>query len=112
MEKIPYTTETEREQVLNEKTALGLVLKEDLSALEKVEEKKKYLVFMTEAEAQDVNVAEAIRQLKETDTGMARVTEDIVALLISRDVIALTDLPAEAQDKLKAREDLRAILSG
>lgn len=47
------------------------------------------------------------KNLAETDLDMARVLEDLVGLLIERDVIRFTDLPAAAQTKLLSRRELR-----
>lgn len=47
------------------------------------------------------------KNLAETDLDMVRVLEDLVGLLIERDVIRFTDLPAAAQTKLLSRRELR-----
>lgn len=47
-----------------------------------------------------------------SDLGFIRVVEDLVAVLIEKRVIAFTDLPAPAQDKLLDRRSLRSYLSG
>lgn len=47
---------------------------------------------------------EGFRQL---DADLVRVIEDVVDVLISRQVIRVTDLPAEAQEKLFARKSFR-----
>jgi hypothetical protein len=41
------------------------------------------------------------------DAGFVRVLEDLIDVLIAKHVINLTDLPAEAQDKLYARRSHR-----
>lgn len=43
-----------------------------------------------------------------TDLGLARVVEDLIDLLIDRDAMRFTDLPAPAQEKLLKRRNLRA----
>jgi hypothetical protein len=48
-----------------------------------------------------------IDQLVETDGGIARVTEDLIQLLISKNLILFTDLPIEVQRKLIERDKLR-----
>ncbi len=47
------------------------------------------------------------KSLAESDLDMVRVLEDLVALLIDRNVIRFTDLPAAAQAKLVSRRELR-----
>lgn len=45
--------------------------------------------------------------LAQTDKTMARVVEDVVNLLVERNLIRFTDLPDAAQIKLLARRELR-----
>jgi hypothetical protein len=49
--------------------------------------------------------------LSSSDAGLARVTEDLIDLLIVRGVIRFTDLPLAAQNKLLERKETRARLS-
>ena len=46
-----------------------------------------------------------------TDAGLARVTEDLIDILIHRGVIQFTDFPPAAQAKLLERRQTRATLS-
>lgn len=55
--------------------------------------------------------AEVQDALSETDQGLIRVFEDLVAALIDKRIIALTDLPEPAQRKLALRYSLRDRLS-
>ncbi|AVM74748.1 hypothetical protein [Magnetospirillum gryphiswaldense] len=48
----------------------------------------------------------------EADLDFIRVAEDLIEALISKGVLALADLPAEAQEKLMARRALRHSLGG
>jgi|Deesub1362A_J573_1020465.scaffolds.fasta_scaffold00740_9 hypothetical protein len=50
------------------------------------------------------------RQLAETDSGMARVIEDLIELLASKGVIAESELPQPTQDKITSRRNLRTQL--
>lgn len=47
-----------------------------------------------------------------SDLALIRVLEDVVEVLVTKRLIALTDLPAAAQDKLLERRSLRSYLSG
>ncbi|MEW5728558.1 MAG: hypothetical protein AB1918_12090 [Pseudomonadota bacterium] len=47
-----------------------------------------------------------------SDLQFIRVIEDVIEVLIRKRVIALTDLPAPAQDKLMERRALRGWLAG
>ena len=50
--------------------------------------------------------------LHRSDLGVARVTEDLIYLLIQKNVILFTELPEIVQKKLLSREELRDKLSG
>ncbi len=51
------------------------------------------------------------QRLDVTDNEMARITEDLIDVLIARNIINFTDLPIQAQEKLVARQKLRRNLS-
>lgn len=72
------------------------------------------------ADAADPDVAAFARRLGDagtnnplalTDTDLARVTEDLIDVLIDRAVIQFTDLPVAAQNKLLQRRQTRATLA-
>ena len=46
-------------------------------------------------------------RLRESDTSLIRVIEDLVDLLTTKGIIRFTDLPEEAQNKLVRRKSLR-----
>ncbi len=52
-------------------------------------------------------VDQAAESLARSDSDMSRVLEDVIDLLISRDLIRFTDLPAAAQAKLLKRRKMR-----
>mgnify|MGYP000583065169 CR=1 FL=1 len=49
--------------------------------------------------------------LKGSDAEIARVTEDLIYLLIKKNVILFTELPEMVQEKLLSREKLRSQLN-
>ncbi len=49
--------------------------------------------------------------LTESDASLARITEDLIDILIQRGVIQFTDFPAAAQAKLLQRRQTRVNLS-
>jgi hypothetical protein len=55
-------------------------------------------------------LANGQKELTTTDLEMVRVLEDLVDLLIERDVIRFTDFPEAAQKKFLARRSLRSSL--
>ncbi len=70
------------------------------------------------ADPADPDVLAFVRQLggtgnplAMTDAELARVTEDLIDVLIDRSVIQFTDLPVAAQNKLLQRRQTRATLA-
>ena len=53
----------------------------------------------------------ALNPIAATDAGLARVTEDLINILIDKGVIQFTDLPAAAQTKLLERRLVREQMS-
>ena len=51
-------------------------------------------------------------ELARTDLSLARVLEDLMEVLIDKEVVRFTDLPEAAQKKLLSRRSLRAIRRG
>lgn len=51
-------------------------------------------------------------ELSATDFSMARVTEDLVELLVNKKIIELSELPEQAQRKLRLRKSLRVGTNG
>ena len=49
--------------------------------------------------------------LEESDKDIARVTEDLIHLLIEKNIILFTELPEAVQSKLLSREKLRSSLN-
>lgn len=59
------------------------------------------------------NIKPAAHQLLErSDLQMARVMEDMVNLLIDKNIIQFTELPLAAQEKLLSRKDVRGQMQG
>jgi hypothetical protein len=50
-------------------------------------------------------------RLVASDTEMARIVEDVIDVLIAKNIVNFTDFPREAQHKLLRRRDLRRNLS-
>jgi hypothetical protein len=49
--------------------------------------------------------------LDQSDTGIARIVEDLIELMISRNLIIFTDLPDQAQRKLLTRKLARKLIN-
>jgi hypothetical protein len=61
---------------------------------------KEYLEFLENSLAK-------ITPFRESDIQLARVLEDLISLLIKRNIILFTDFPAAAQKRLNDREGMR-----
>lgn len=60
----------------------------------------------------DQRRGDVIEGLKSSDLDIARITEDLIYLLVQKNVILFTELPEIVQEKLLSRETLRDKLSG
>ena len=49
--------------------------------------------------------------LDESDIGIARILDDLVNLLVKKNIIMFTELPSEAQKKLLSRRVVRSLLN-
>jgi hypothetical protein len=58
------------------------------------------------------SAADGAAELARTDLSLARVLEDLMEVLIDKEVVRFTDLPEAAQKKLLARRSLRALRRG
>lgn len=52
-------------------------------------------------------IEESKKDLAKTDSELARITEDLIDLLIEKQIILFTDFPEAVQNKLLERERLR-----
>lgn len=53
------------------------------------------------------DVEEALDELQRTDAEMARATEDIITVLLRKNIMKMTDLPREVQERIARRVKLR-----
>ncbi|KTC41660.1 tryptophan synthase subunit beta [Pseudomonas sp. ABAC21] len=53
-----------------------------------------------------------LKQLKQSDLEMIRVLDDLIQVLITKNVMSITDLPPAAQVKFLERTQARAALGG
>lgn len=64
------------------------------------------LAFLKEAN----DPRQVAQALQDTDAEFARVTEDLIQVLIRKNVLLFTDLPEPVRQKILARENLRQVL--
>ena len=62
--------------------------------------------YLEDGQPQDVR-----DELAASDREMARIVEDVIDVLIAKNILNFTDFPAEAQNKLLRRRTLRRSLS-
>ena len=53
---------------------------------------------------------QAKADLRESDSDMARIAEDLISVMLSKGLIAESDIPQPARDKLAKRSELRSKL--
>jgi len=53
-----------------------------------------------------------VQLLSLSDVSIIRIVEDLVDVLVKKNIIMLTDLPEEARDKLRERKKVRAKMEG
>jgi hypothetical protein len=56
------------------------------------------------------NVEFALSELRRTDNEMARAVEDIIMVLLKKNVVKMTDLPKPVQDRMAFRVKQRVII--
>ncbi len=61
---------------------------------------------------EDARVGDIIQQLSNTDKGTIRVLEDLIAVLVQKGNISLSDFSPIVQEKIAARKALRDQLNG
>ena len=62
------------------------------------------------AEEASANDPDVTKFLTESDLDMARVLEDLIDVLVKKNVISVTDLPESAQLKILYRKNTRSLL--
>ena len=55
-------------------------------------------------------VEEALSELRRTDNEMARAVEDVIMVLLKKNVLKLSDLPKAVQDRMQLRVKMRVII--
>jgi len=56
------------------------------------------------------HVEEALAELRRTDNEMARAVEDVIMVLLKKNVLKLSDLPKAVQDRMQLRVKMRVII--
>ncbi|MGI6655748.1 MAG: hypothetical protein ACOX5Z_02760 [Desulfobulbus sp.] len=85
--------------------ALRNVDRSEAGALEPASLLDNEVIAFLHSSGQDDALAQLLSQ---SDSAVARVVEDLIDLLIAKNIILFTDLPVEAQRKIHHRKQLRA----
>lgn len=90
-----------------------LAITQELMSAEKIAAGQWQLAKLDDAQVNQfmAEVKDHANILSQTDTGLARVLEDLIDVLITRGVVQFTDLPLAAQAKLFERRETRANLA-
>ncbi len=56
------------------------------------------------------NVEESLSELRRTDGEMARAVEDVIMVLLKKNVLKLSDMPKPVQDRMALRVKLRMLI--
>ena len=94
---------------------IALLIQKQAPGLEQGEQEKSRLVAHASLanliNTVEVDEEDALHSLAQSDRNTVRIIEDVIDILIRRDVIALSDLPQGAQQLLAMRRALRAYLT-
>ncbi len=76
------------------------------------EDNKEIIEYLSKIAKSELRDSEQfINKLVRTDNAMARIIEDLVNVLIAKNIINFTDLPLLAQRKLISRQNMRSNLA-
>src|SRR5271154_5085263 len=56
------------------------------------------------------HVEEALAELRRTDNEMARAVEDVIMVLLKKNVLKMSDLPKAVQDRMALRVKMRVLI--
>lgn len=107
MQRVEYFNQESKQAALAEQEAAGLV---HVHTHTNVDGKSGYMDFETSEENAKRQRFQALRALRTTDAGMARIGEDLIALLVSKGIIAEEELGQSAVQKLAMRRAARLAL--
>lgn len=94
--------------------ATGLIIKASTNMLvdaEMVPHNHPDLVVFLQNRGQDPKqVEEVLHELRQTDADMARAVEDVIMVLLKKNLLKMTDLAKPVQDRMSKRVKLRVML--
>lgn len=66
--------------------------------------------FLTERGQDPAHVENALNELRRTDNEMARAVEDVITVLLRKNVLKLSELPKVVQDRMAFRVRMRVLI--
>jgi len=68
------------------------------------------IAFLRQRGQDPQQVETALNELRRTDGEMARAVEDVIMLLLKKNIIKMTDLPKQVQDRISFRVKQRVMI--
>ncbi|MDP9128300.1 MAG: hypothetical protein M3N08_08595 [Pseudomonadota bacterium] len=68
------------------------------------------VAFLTSHGQNPKQVEEALSELRRTDMEMSRAVEDVIMVLLKKNVLKMTDLPKAVQDRMALRVKMRVTI--
>jgi hypothetical protein len=69
------------------------------------------VAFLQQRGVDPKQIDDALGELKRTDLDMSRAVEDIVTVLLKKNIIKISDLPKAVQDRIALRTKMRALIA-
>jgi hypothetical protein len=66
--------------------------------------------FLTRHGQDPKQIEESLSELRRTDNEMARAVEDVIMVLLKKNILKLTDMPKPVQDRMAMRVKLRMLI--
>ena len=66
--------------------------------------------FLKSRQQNPDEVTRVVSELRDTDADMTRAIEDLITVLLKKNILKMTDLPRQVQDRMAARSKLRVKL--
>lgn len=71
-----------------------------------------FVAFLKRSGQDPIAIDEALSELRRTDSDMSRAVEDVVMVLLRKNIIKLNELPKPVQEKMNYRVKLRMTIQG
>jgi hypothetical protein len=68
------------------------------------------LAFLRQRGQDPQQVEVALNELRRTDNEMARAVEDVIMILLKKNIVKMTDLPKQVQDRISFRVKQRILI--